>query len=84
LEDEADKFASDNLIPTKAYTRFIQFDSFTKNDIRTFANEIQIHPGIVVGRLQHDGKVPYSQKNDLREKYSWVLRKAYPRQPKSG
>lgn len=71
LEDEADKFASDNLIPRKEYERFVQEDSFTKSDIRAFARDIQIHPGIVVGRLQHDGKVPYSQQNDLRVKLSW-------------
>ncbi|MEB2296504.1 MAG: HigA family addiction module antitoxin [Ignavibacteria bacterium] len=71
LEVEADKFATDNLIPRKEYERFVSEESFTKSDIRTFANKIQIHSGIVVGRLQHDGKIPYSQQNDLREKYSW-------------
>lgn len=71
LEDEADEFASDNLTPPKAYVNFVKGDSFYKSDIRTFANEIQIHPGIIVGRLQHDKKILFSQHNDLREQYSW-------------
>ena len=71
FEDEADKFASDNLIPPKEYKVFIENNSFLRNDIIDFAENIGIHPGIVVGRLQHDWKLDFSQQNSLREQYIW-------------
>ena len=70
LEDEANQFASENLISSSDYKEFIDNDSFYKSDIRSFANKIEVHPGIVVGRLQHDKIIPFSQFNDLKEKYS--------------
>ncbi|MCH7517000.1 MAG: DNA-binding protein, partial [Bacteroidetes bacterium] len=36
-----------------------------------FAKKTNIHPGIVVGRLQHDKIIPPSWHNDLRERYLW-------------
>ena len=71
LEDEADKFASDSLIPPREYKAFIKENSFYKNDIIEFAKRINIHPGIVVGRLQHDKNIDFSLQNGLRDKYSW-------------
>ena len=71
LEDEADKFASDSLIPPREYKAFIKENSFYKNDIIEFAKRINIHPGIVVGRLQHDKNIDFSLQNSLRDKYSW-------------
>lgn len=40
-----------------------------KTDILAFAQTLSIDPGIVVGRLQHDGIVKHHQFNDLRTKY---------------
>lgn len=34
-----------------------------------FADKIGIHPGIVLGRLQHDRFVDFRSLNDLRVKY---------------
>ena len=71
IEAEADNFASDNLIPLKEYKGFIENDSFFNRDIIEFASEIGIHPGIIVGRLHHDGKIPFSQANGLRTQFTW-------------
>lgn len=71
IEDEANKFAADNLIPSKEFNDFLKGKSFFKNDILQFALKMKIHPGIVVGRLQHDEIIDQSWHNDLREQYHW-------------
>ena len=70
-EDAADKFASDFLIPLKEYERFNRSGKCSKAAIRQFAGELGIAPGIVVGRLQHDGRLSHSYCNDLKKKYEW-------------
>lgn len=39
--------------------------------IQMFAKKIGIHPGIVVGRLQHEGILPQSHCNGLKSKWEW-------------
>jgi len=71
-EDEANRFASDFLIPRKDYIQFIKTDKFSKTLIDRFAEKIKIAPGIVVGRLQHDSLLPMSYCNDLKRRFKWV------------
>jgi len=71
IEKEADDLASDTLIPREACTRFMQKGSFYKNDIADFAGTIGVHPGIVVGRLQHEKMIKPEWANDLRVRYEW-------------
>ncbi|MDY0095088.1 MAG: HigA family addiction module antitoxin [Candidatus Vecturithrix sp.] len=71
IEKEADDFASSTLIPREACTNFMRRGSFYKNDITAFADAIAIHTGIVVGRLQHEKKIPPQWANDLRVRYEW-------------
>lgn len=54
LEAEADAYACDTLIPPSDYKAFINAGHFTAAAILKFANAIDIAPGIVTGRLQHD------------------------------
>jgi HTH-type transcriptional regulator/antitoxin HigA len=68
-EIEADTFARDTLIPSGAYRLFIERKEFSTQAVRQFAKQIGIAPGIVVGRLQHDGYLPRSHLNSLREQY---------------
>lgn len=70
-EDEADKFASDFLIPPKQYRQFIQSGRYSKATIQKFASEIGIAPGIIVGRLQHDDIILHSFCNDLKKRFEW-------------
>lgn len=67
-EQEADEFAGNVLIPRKEYDRFIQREYFSKEDVRAFATEIGVHPGVVVGRLQHDGLIERNWMHELRVK----------------
>lgn len=54
LEAEADAFAGETLIPPAAYSDFIAEGDYSKTAISRFAASIEIDPGIVTGRLQHD------------------------------
>ncbi len=66
LEQEADKFATDFLIPASRFRQFINSWNRRKDTLINFASEIGISPGLVLGRLQHDGYLPYSHFNDLK------------------
>ena len=71
-EDEADQFASDSLIPQHEYLRFVASGGFSEAQIKAFAAEVGIDPGIVVGRLQHDGHLKHEWRNELRTRYTWT------------
>lgn len=70
-EHAADAFARDTLIPPEAYAQLVD-GSKTRSSVASFANEIGIAPGIVVGRLQKDGYLPYSQLNSLKVRYQFA------------
>ena len=75
-EEEADAFARDKLIPPDQLHRFLQRWNHSNEEIVTFADRIDIAPGIVVGRLQHDGILPNSHGNRLKVYYSWTSEEA--------
>lgn len=70
-ELEANQIACDILIPKKKYTEFINSGRFYEGDIKQFATSIEIHPGIIVGRLQHEGKIKWEWHNKLKESFRW-------------
>ena len=70
-EKEADIFAADHLIPPDAYKYLVQKNLIRLNEIEAFANDIGIHPGIVVGRLQHEKRLKPACGNGLRIRYDW-------------
>jgi len=70
-EMEADRFAQDFLIPPVEYQSFVRTQQFGLENVRQFANRLGISPGIVVGRLQHDGKIPYSKGNVLKRRFKF-------------
>lgn len=72
LEREADLFAQNTLIPKNEYYQFIASNTFTEQSIIAFAKSINIHPGIVVGRLQHDGILHPSYFTRLKAKYKII------------
>lgn len=72
-EKEANQFAAEFLVPSSEYRRFLpRSGHFSKDEIREFARQIGIAPGIVVGRLQHDGRLPIRNCNDLKQHFVWV------------
>lgn len=70
-EEEANKFARDKLISPQSLQTFIHKHRFSLPDVNRFADEIGIAPGIVVGRLQHDGLLPRNVGNKLKVFYKW-------------
>ncbi len=69
-EREADEFASNFLIPReKADT--LRFLAHTNTAVRKFAEEIGVAPGIIVGRMQHEGYLPMNYLNGLKVRYEW-------------
>ncbi len=69
LERDADNFAQNILIPKDNYDNFVKKGVFSRASILQFSWDIHIHPGIIVGRLQKDKKIPYSYYNDLKTQY---------------
>jgi addiction module HigA family antidote len=70
-EAGADRFAADWLIPPDEWAGFVASRAWSPLRVREFAQRVGIHPGIVVGRLQHEGLVGYARLNDLRRKFVW-------------
>ena len=66
-EQEADIFARDTLIHPKKYARLIHEGKPDLQKIRSFAQGEKITPGIVVGRLQHDGIIEFTVGNALKK-----------------
>jgi hypothetical protein len=69
-EEEADRFARDTLIPPAALAEFLRRhgETLTNEEIHGFAGSLGVGPGIVIGRLQHDGVLQHWQGNKLRQK----------------
>jgi len=65
-EDEANNFASEWLLPDSLLQDLP--DRITNEVIKNIARSAGTHPGIVVGRLQKLGKLPYSFGEDFKFK----------------
>jgi len=63
-EAEADRFSRDLLIPPRQARELPSLR--TEAAARAFAVKIGVAPGIVAGRLQHDGHWPHSRGNKLK------------------
>lgn len=70
LEQEANEFAANTLIPHQEFFDFVKGIG-DRNSVIEFADKVQIHPGIVLGRLQKEGYIPWNQWNDLKVRYDW-------------
>lgn len=66
LEDAADKYSRDLLVPPERTGRLVGLESF--EDVRGFATELGVSPGIVVGRLHREQIWPYSKGQGLIQK----------------
>jgi len=71
-ELEANTFAAETLVPQRAWDEFVAAGRPTKTSVSDFATQQGIHPGIVVGRLQHEKLVRFDHMNDLKAKLGWV------------
>jgi HTH-type transcriptional regulator / antitoxin HigA len=70
LEDEANRFAEDVLIPPP-WKQLLSELRPNQKDIVRFAIRAGIAPGIVVGQLQHRGQLRHGFLNYLKRRYTW-------------
>ena len=68
-EREADLFAASILIPPQHAESLRKLKG--RAEIERFAKVVNVSPGIVVGRLQHDGIIPPTHFWNLKTKYKW-------------
>jgi HTH-type transcriptional regulator/antitoxin HigA len=71
-EEEADAWAEEVLV---GHDRFAQFKASRPRSMAqviAFANEIGLHPGIVVGMLQHVRVIPFNHMNELKARFEWA------------
>jgi HTH-type transcriptional regulator/antitoxin HigA len=75
VERKADAFACECLVEGERLNKFIARvrPFYYKQKIMNFANLINVHPGIVVGQLQHRKVIPFSHNRDLLEKVRKVV-----------
>ena len=70
LEQEANQFASDFLVPRSEQSQLLKLK--TSQAITAFARKHGVHPGIIVGQLAHRDPRAYSRFAELRTKFEWA------------
>ncbi len=71
-EDEADAWAEDQLVGSERFAQFCRTVPRSEAAVRAFAYEVGLHPGIIVGMLQHRGILPYTHLNGLKVRFEWA------------
>jgi HTH-type transcriptional regulator/antitoxin HigA len=71
VEDEADSWAEEMLVGRARFAAFRKANPRSELAVKAFAQQLGIHPGIVVGMLQHCGAIPYRNLNGLKARYEW-------------
>lgn len=71
-EKAADEFATNSLVDLAEYYKFSDREEFTRVAIKDFARKNNIHPGIIAGRLCHEGKAKWQDVNSLRVRLKFV------------
>ena len=72
IEVEADRWAKNALIPEKAWSYFVNGFDRSEQAVRSFADQQGIAPGLVVGMLQHEKRLPWTHLNKLKVRYRWT------------
>ena len=70
-ESAADTWAEDFLIHPNAWKEIVGLALITSSTVQEFAERHEISPGIVVGRLQHEGHLEWDRLNDLKTRLQW-------------
>lgn len=72
-EEEANNFAKETLIPS-VYAAALQALPKSQTAVIHFAQMVKIAPGIVVGRMQNEGRLEWNRLNHLKEKYTFRVK----------
>lgn len=77
-EQKADQFAMEAIISKAKLNSFIARvrPLYYKEKIRGFANVNSVHPGLVVGQLQHRGEISYAHNREMLAKVREVISRA--------
>ena len=80
IEDRANRNAASRLVPQKEMEAFIAGAGGIYSEPRLvhFAQKIRVHPGIVLGQLQHRGLLPWSAYAYLRAKFRHIITQVAP------
>ena len=75
MERKINQRARDILIPRDSFNNYVRKTKpyFSRSVVIAFAHELGIHPAIVVGRLQHEKLIPYTNLRNLISKASVVF-----------
>ena len=67
IEKRANREAAEFLVPQDKLSQFIKTISpyYSKAVINNFATKVNVHPGIIVGQLQHRGEIEFSKHRDF-------------------
>lgn len=66
-ESEANAFAAKQLLTNAQLQKIIQ-SPLSEDDIRAFAKKIRTSSGVIVGRLQHEGILNWTEGNDIKKR----------------
>ena len=69
-EQEANEFAEDILIPKESQSELLSLPIQRRAIIR-FAHRVGVSPGVIVGQLQHSGRIGHDQMNGLKRRFEW-------------
>lgn len=72
IESKADKFASNILISSNEYKRFISRGDFSLNAINKFSDECGVGTFIVIGRLMKEKMIGWECYSKERIRYKWA------------
>lgn len=74
-ESRANQEAAASLVPPTELESFVRRlgPLYSKERIVQFAHRIKMHPGIIVGQLQHRGEIGYSAHRDLLAKIRTIV-----------
>ena len=69
-EEEANEFAARTLVPPDSHPEMLALPIDAREVIR-FSMRLGVSPGIVVGQMQHLGRIRHDQLNRLKRRFSW-------------
>lgn len=74
-EQRANQRAAEYCVPQDEFKRWLlaAHTVSSRAQILSFSRQIGVHPGLVVGQLQHGGHIPYSYHRNLLEKVRVVV-----------
>jgi Zn-dependent peptidase ImmA (M78 family) len=70
MEQQANEFAARILVPHEFQTALLDLRADGREIIR-FARHLGVSPGIVVGQLQHLGRIKHNRLNYLKRRFEW-------------